>query len=40
VLGVGIIAAFVFLGGEETIDAPALDDEPGQTRPAPNIQGR
>jgi hypothetical protein len=36
-LGVGIITAFVFLGSEETIDAPALNDEPGQSRPAPRI---
>ena len=40
VLGVGIITAFVFLGSEETIDAPALNDEPDQTRPAPRIQGQ
>ena len=38
VLGVGIITAFVFLGSEETIDAPALNDEPEQSRPAPRIQ--
>jgi hypothetical protein len=40
VLGVGIITAFVFLGSEDTIDAPALNDEPERARPAPNIQGR
>jgi hypothetical protein len=40
VLGVGIITAFVFLGSEETIDAPALNDRPEQSRPAPGIQGR
>ena len=40
VLGVGIITAFVFWGSEETIDAPALNDEPGQSRPAPRIQGQ
>jgi len=34
VLGIGIITAFLFLGSEETIDAPALNDEPGQSRPA------
>ena len=40
VLGIGIITAFLFLGSEDTIDAPALNDEPAQERPAPNIQDR
>jgi len=38
VLGVGIITAFLFWGSEDTIDDAALDDEPGQSRPAPRIQ--
>ena len=40
VLGVGIITAFVLFSSEDTIDAPALNDEPEQTRPAPGTQGR
>jgi hypothetical protein len=34
VLGVGVVAAFVFLGSEETIDAPRLSDG-SPTAPAP-----
>ena len=35
-LGVAIVAAFVFLGSGETIDAPSLDqNEAQQTQPAP-----
>ena len=40
VLGVGIITAFLFIGSEDTIDAPALNDEPAQSRPAPRIPKR
>ena len=35
VLGVGIIVAFVFLGSEETIDAPRLDNTPAPAAEAP-----
>ena len=37
-LGIGIITAFLFWGSEDTIDAPALNNEPEQSRPAPRIQ--
>ena len=49
VLGIGILTAFLFLGSEDAIDAPALNDEPAQSRPAggdaeggeqPRIQGQ
>ena len=37
VIGVLIVIAFVFLGSQETIDDPSVDDQPQPelTRPAP-----
>lgn len=42
ILGVGIVTAYVFLGSEETIDAPRIQHEQGQTEntaPAPDRDG-
>ena len=35
VLGVAILLAFLFLGSEETIDDPAINDGPAQTQTQP-----
>ncbi len=38
VIGILIVVGFVFLGSQETIDDPSVDDEPTQpaiTQPAP-----
>jgi hypothetical protein len=34
-IGVAIVVAFVFLGSEDTVDAPSLSGTPTQTAPAP-----
>lgn len=40
VLGIAIVAAFVFLGSGDTIDAPSIDEQaPTQTAPAPQQPG-
>jgi hypothetical protein len=40
ILGLAILLAFLFLGSQETIDAPSLSDGPErtQTRPARTVQ--
>lgn len=38
VLGVAIVAAFVFLGSRSTIDAPSIDNQaPTQTTPVQTV---
>ena len=40
IIGVAIVAAFVFLGSGDTIDAPSIDEQtPTQTAPAPQQPG-
>jgi hypothetical protein len=39
VLGVGVVAAFVFLGSEETIDAPRLSNGDGSSGTQPPAAG-
>ena len=34
VIGVGVLIAFVFLGSEDSIDAPSIDQTTPVTRPA------
>lgn len=40
VLGIGIVTAYVFLGSEETIDAPRIQDESSRTEQGPNQSGQ
>jgi hypothetical protein len=35
VLGMAILLGFLFLGSEETIDDPAINDSPAQTQTEP-----
>lgn len=39
-LGIAILLGFLFLGSEETIDAPSLSDERARTQTQPAETGR